>query len=78
MIQESASTLVPPRPNPGPEPWSELSASWQLPLVAGLVSTGLLLCAFWFLRQRRQETQGNHPQAQPVLRTIHRPPSSCT
>jgi hypothetical protein len=45
--------LVPPRPNLGPEPWSEAHSSTYLVLEIGLVLAALLLAAYRFLRRRR-------------------------
>lgn len=45
--------LLPPRPNPGPEPWSQPSASVSsLFSLIGLVCLALCGVAWWWLRRR--------------------------
>ena len=34
LTQESPGVLVPPRPNPGPEPWPRSRRAWRLPLAS--------------------------------------------
>ena len=58
MSQESARVLVPPRPNLGPEPWSEVKMSWRFPVAIGSVAAPLLLAAFWWLMRRRVSRRG--------------------
>ena len=54
MNQENARVLVPPRPNLGPEPWSEERSSlWPL-LGVGLVLAALLAGAVWIISRRRR------------------------
>jgi hypothetical protein len=43
--------LVPPRPNLGPEPWSEPRAD-RLPLEEAALAMGALLLAVWIIRRR--------------------------
>ncbi len=55
MNQENARVLVPPRPNLGPEPWSEERMSpWPL-LAVGLVLAALLAGLIWLIRRRRRK-----------------------
>ena len=61
MNQENASVLVPPRPNLGPEPWSEEGVSpWPF-LAVGLVLAALLAGAVWMIRRRRRTRQAVPP-----------------
>ena len=54
MNQENPRVLVPPRPNLGPEPWSEERLSlWPL-LEVGLVLAALLAGAVWIISRRRR------------------------
>jgi LPXTG-motif cell wall-anchored protein len=65
LNQENSRVLVPPRPNLGPEPWSEERvSSWPL-LAAGLVLAALLAGAVWMLRRRRRRRRAA-PSPQPV------------
>ena len=65
MNQENARVLVPPRPNLGPEPWSEERLSiWPL-LGVGLVLAALLAGAIWLIRRRRKRRLAVSPP-QPV------------
>ncbi len=65
MNQENARVLVLPRPNLGPEPWSEEPVSiWPL-LGAGLVFAALLAGLIWMLRRRRRSRRAV-PPPQPV------------
>lgn len=53
MNQENPRSLVPPRPNLGPEPWSETNPSpWPL-LAMALALVALFSGAFWIIRRRR-------------------------
>jgi len=68
LSQESPGMLVPPRPNLGPEPWSEVPPSWQLPLAMGLAAATLLLAAFWLLIRRRARRRQEIPsRIQPAI-----------
>ena len=58
LSQESPGMLVPPRPNLGPEPWSEVETSWRWPLAIGLVAALLLFAAFGLLIRRRASGAG--------------------
>ena len=61
MNRENARVLVPPRPNLGPEPWSEERSSlWPL-LGVGLV----LFAAVWMISRRRRRRRAVTPP-QPV------------
>jgi hypothetical protein len=61
LNQENARVLVPPRPNLGPEPWSEERSSlWPL-LGVGLV----LAAAVWMISRRRRKRRAVSPP-QPV------------
>jgi hypothetical protein len=54
LNQENPRVLVPPRPNLGPEPWSEERLSlWPL-LGVGLVLAALLAGAVWIISRRRR------------------------
>jgi hypothetical protein len=53
LNRENAGVLVPPRPNLGPEPWSEVSTRRDLPWIIGSLAAGLLLCICWFVIRRR-------------------------
>jgi len=54
LNQENPRVLVPPRPNLGPEPWSEERLSlWPL-LEVGLVLAALLAGAVWIISRRRR------------------------
>ncbi|HMF38799.1 MAG TPA: hypothetical protein VKF17_19345 [Isosphaeraceae bacterium] len=65
MNLEHARVLVPPRPNLGPEPWSEERLSiWPL-LGVGLVLAALLAGAIWLIRRRRKSRLAVSPP-QPV------------
>jgi hypothetical protein len=65
LNQETARVLVPPRPNLGPEPWSEERLSiWPL-LGVGLVLAALLAGAIWLIRRRRKRRLAVSPP-QPV------------
>ncbi len=65
MNQENARVLVPPRPNLGPEPWSEERVSpWPL-LALGLVLAALLAGAAWMIGRRRRQPRAVSPP-QPV------------
>ena len=65
MNQENACVLVPPRPNLGPEPWSEERSSlWPL-LGVGLVLAALLAAAVWMISRRRRKRRAVSPP-QPV------------
>jgi len=59
-VTADATALVPPRPNPGPEPFAEPRPTWGW--LAGLSFTVGLL-AFWALNRRRQRAR----------RTLERP-----
>jgi hypothetical protein len=57
LNQENARVLVPPRPNLGPEPWSEERSSlWPL-LGVGLV----LAAAVWMISRRRRKRRAVSP-----------------
>jgi len=65
LSQENARVLVPPRPNLGPEPWSEEPSSpWPL-LAVGLVLAALLAGLIWIIRRRRRKRRAVAPP-QPV------------
>jgi len=65
LTQDSSRVLVPPRPNLGPEPWSEERVSpWPL-LGIGLVLAALLAGAIWLIRRRRRRRRAV-PPPQPV------------
>jgi hypothetical protein len=49
----TARVIVPPRPNLGPEPWSETRTDTFPLLVATLAVGALLLGAAWIIRRRR-------------------------
>lgn len=53
MNQTSPRALVPPRPNLGPEPWSETRIDRELPLEMGLALVLVLAGVFWIIRRRR-------------------------
>lgn len=52
-MQEAPRMLVPPRPNPGPEPWSEVRSS-QWSVLAALLLAMWLVVGWTILRRRRQ------------------------
>jgi hypothetical protein len=60
--EASAESLIPPRPNLGPEPWNEAP---QWPAAAGWVGSGLaLICLFiLWLRRRRRKAASVMPDA---------------
>jgi len=66
LNQESPVTLVPPRPNLGPEPWSEVESSWQLPLALGLVVSTLFVVTFWLTSRRRARRREIPPRIEPM------------
>jgi hypothetical protein len=53
LNQTSPRALVPPRPNLGPEPWSETRLDRELPLEIGLALVLVLAGGFWIIRRRR-------------------------
>lgn len=71
MNQENARVLVPPRPNLGPEPWSEERLSiWPL-LEVGLVLAALLAGAVWIISRRRRRRAVSTPQPVASLDTSY-------
>jgi len=61
LNQENARVLVPPRPNLGPEPWSEeRSSPWPF-LAVGLVLAALLAGLIWMIRRRRRKRRTVSP-----------------
>jgi hypothetical protein len=65
LNQENPRVLVPPRPNLGPEPWSEeRSSPWPL-LGVGPVLAALLAGLIWMIRRRRGRRRAVLPP-QPV------------
>ncbi len=62
MNQENARVLVPPRPNLGPEPWSEESLPpWPLLTVGLVLAAALLASLIWMLRRRRRRGRAVAP-----------------
>jgi hypothetical protein len=53
LNQETSRVLVPPRPNLGPEPWSEVRSS-RWPVLAILILAMVLLGGWTVLRRRRK------------------------
>jgi hypothetical protein len=53
LNQTSPRALVPPRPNLGPEPWSETRIGRELPLEIGLALALVLASLLWIIRRRR-------------------------
>jgi hypothetical protein len=53
LNQTSPRALVPPRPNLGPEPWSETRIDRELPLEVGLALALGLAGLLWIIRRRR-------------------------
>jgi len=72
LNQETPRSLVPPRPNLGPEPWSETNpVTWpMLAMVIALVA--LLSGAFWIIR-RRARRPGPAPPRPPAIAPDHTP-----
>jgi hypothetical protein len=52
LNQTSPRALVPPRPNLGPEPWSETRIERELPLEIGLALGLVLAGLLWIVRRR--------------------------
>jgi hypothetical protein len=53
LNQASPRALVPPRPNLGPEPWSETRIDRELPLEIGVALALVLGGLLWIIRRRR-------------------------
>jgi hypothetical protein len=55
LSQENSQVLVPPRPNLGPEPWTEPQGLARSPfsIAAGLGTLVVVLLVTWLLRRRR-------------------------
>jgi hypothetical protein len=66
LNQTSQRALVPPRPNLGPEPWSETRIDRELPLEIGLALALVLAGVFWIVRRSRAGRRRMSP-AEPQL-----------
>lgn len=56
--------VLPPRPNPGPEPWPSSRPGMGTPLFLGLGALGLGIAAVWLARRRARRRQGTLRRAQ--------------
>jgi hypothetical protein len=74
LNQTSPRALVPPRPNLGPEPWSETRLDRELPLEIGLALALVLAALFWIIRRR--VVRRHAPLAEPEFSALDDSPGA--